>query len=155
MARDYTGAEWKRILDLLTWFQSHPEKWETIYTELPELDQVKAAVATACRLPSQGSLKLLEAVVDNFAPELVLSALQIVPREELSQLVLQRFEGGSLSRAMTLIADSLSEKELIALAFMSLLSQEKLLLVTFLFSTLTQVRREEVIQGIQQKEGRG
>lgn len=98
-------------------------------------------------------MKLLEAIVDNSKPQLVISALQIVPREQLGKLVLQRFEESPLGRAVRLIVDSLSETELVYLAFMSLLGEGKLLFITFMFNTLSPARREEVIKGIQQKEG--
>lgn len=153
MSQDYTGAEWERIFKLVTLFQSKPDKATILFPELSQSDKVKAIVAMACQLPSQESTKLLETVFDSFEPQLVIDALQIIPREQLSKLVRQRFEGDPLSKAIGLIINSLSETELVLFALMSMLSEGKLRFITFMFNSLTAERREEIIKSIHKKEG--
>lgn len=153
MTQDYMGAEWERILGLIKFLLSDPDKFATILPELPESDEVKVGVAMACRFASPESHKFIETMIDNSDPTLVLSALQIVPREELSRLVLQAFEGGRLGQAMKFIVDSLSETELIAFAFSCLLSRHTFLFSILLGNILTETRRKEVLESIRRKQG--
>ena len=153
MNQDYIGAEWERILKLVTLFQSKPDKATILLPELPQSDQVKAFVAIACQFPPQESTKLLETVFDSCEPQLVIDALQILPREQLSKLVRQRFEGDPLSKAIGLIINSLSETELVLFASTSMLGEGKLRFMTFMFISLSAERREEIIKSIRKKEG--
>ena len=153
MSQHYAGAEWERIFKLVTLFQSKPDKATTLFPELPESDRAKAIVAIACQLPSQESTKLLEPVFDSFKPELIAEALQIVPREQLSKLVRQRFEGNPLSEAVGLVIESLSERELVLFALMCMLGEGKLRFITFMYNSLSVERREEILQSIRKKEG--
>jgi len=153
MNQDYTGAEWERILKLATFFQSKPDEAATISPELPQSDIVKAFVAMACQLPSQASKKLLETVIDIFPAQLVIDALQVTPREQLSKLVRQRFEVDPLSKAVGLIINSLSETELVGFAFLSMLNEDGLLFVAFILNGVSAERRGEIMKSIRKKEG--
>lgn len=153
MDDNYPGEEWQRVLKMVSAIASKPGRMTTFFPDLPKLDQVKAVVAMACSVPTSDSLKILQMVAENAEPELLLSALQIVPREQLAKVVLQRFEGSTSIKLVQLIIESLSGEEVVFFALLSCLGSDKLLLTSFT-DKLGMTRCNAIFQMILKKEGK-
>jgi hypothetical protein len=156
MTQDNTSNEWLRVSKLfLNLFQLPEQQLNAIFMGLPREDRAKIWIRAAFQFQMPQRLQQLEKAFSFFDAGDIFSALQIVSRDNLEELVLYRLEQeGNLGESARYLVDSLSEKELQNLTFIAILPRDKLIFTSFIINSLSPDRRNQIINSINNKMNR-
>ena len=153
MSQDYASNEWLRVSKLfLNLFQLPEERLNAIFFGLSHDERAKIWIRAAFQFQIAQRLQQLEKSFDFFDAGDIFSALQIVSRDSLEELILYRLEKeGDMGESARFLVDSLSEKELQNLTFIAILPRDKLIFTNFLINSLSPERRGQIMNAISVK----